>query len=464
MTYTVPAHISPSIFRAYDIRGVVDQELSTDAVYAVGLALGNKAYAQQQTRFIVARDGRLSGPALSTALTAGLRASGCDVTDIGMVPTPLLYFATHTIGTGTGVMLTGSHNPAQYNGIKMLIAGDTLHTDAITDLYTRIHTQQLMTRTPGDYKTHDIHETYLTAVLDRIQLQRSFRVVVDCGNGVAGELAPLLLKKLGCEVVPLFCEIDGTFPNHHPDPMVPKNLTTLIATIKNEQADLGLAFDGDGDRLGLVTETGEIIWPDKQLMLFAQDVLKHHPNATIVYDVKCTRLLTELIQTCQGKALMSPTGHSLIKAAMKKTQAPLAGEMSGHMFFNDNWYGFDDALYCAARLLKLISQQPLSVSQLFAQFPQTVNTPELPITVSEEEKFGLIKIFQEQLQFPGAEVITIDGIRVDFPNGWGLIRASNTTPTLVTRFEADNQKTLEAIQTQFKTQLITLAPHLKLPF
>jgi len=460
----IKTDLSSNIFRAYDIRGIVDQELSVDAVYTIGIALGNKAWEQQHTQFIIGRDGRLSGPALSAALTEGLRAAGCSVIDLGMVPTPLLYFATHFLKTGTGVMITGSHNPTQYNGLKMLIAGDILHTTSITELYQRISQNKLITREYGDYKTRDITADYLHAVLSRVKLARSFKIVADCGNGVTGQLAPLLLKKLGNEVIPLFCEIDGHFPNHHPDPMVPKNLKTLIETVKKEKADLGLAFDGDGDRLGVVTEHGDIIWPDRQLMLFAQDVLQRFPGATIVYDVKCTRLLKTLIEQNGGKPLMSATGHSLIKAAVKRVQAPLAGEMSGHIFFSDNWYGFDDALYCAARLLELLAKQNLTIGQLFDQFPKTVSTPELPITVTEEEKFTLIKKLQHQAHFPTAEIITIDGICANYPHGWGLIRASNTTPTLVTRFEADTPENLAWIQQQFKQQLLTLAPHLKLPF
>ncbi len=456
--------ISPTIFRAYDIRGIVGKELNADTVFALGLALGNTALEQNQKKFIIAYDGRLSSPELSHILIDGLLEAGCDVVNIGRVPTPVLYFATTTIGTGTGVMITGSHNPPNYNGFKMLIGGNTLHSEEIQDLYKRIINRQFSKHAKGSYSADDVTEAYLNKVTQQIKLARPLKVVVDCGNGVAGELAPRLLKELGCDVIPLFCEIDGHFPNHHPDPMVPANLKDLIAVVREKKADCGLAFDGDGDRLGLVTEDGDIIWPDRQLMLFSLDILKKKPGASIVYDVKCTRLLTQLIRENGGVPIMSQTGHSLIKAALKKSGAPLAGEMSGHIFFNDDWYGFDDALYCAARLLKLIAEQNKKTSELFAQFPNCISTPELPIPITEDIKMAVISALQKNANFPGAEIITIDGLRADFPKGWGLIRASNTTPTLVSRFEADDAETLVEIQEQFKKQLLAVAPDLKLPF
>ena len=331
-------------------------------------------------------------------------------------------------------------------------------------LYQRIINNDLKIRETGVCKTYDIRERYLQAVTDQIHIERPFKVVVDCGNGVAGELAPQLLSLLGCEVIPLFCEIDGNFPNHHPDPMVPKNLTALINTVREQHADLGLAFDGDGDRLGLVTEQGDIIWPDRQLMLIASDMLRRYPGAGIVYDVKCTRLLTTLIREHGGQPLMSATGHSLIKAKLKETGAPLAGEMSGHIFFNDDWYGFDDALYTAARLLALLSSYQITVGEVFAQFPQSVNTPELHIPIAENKKFALVQALQKNANFPEGEIITIDGLRVDFKAGWGLVRASNTTPCLVARFEANDVENLTRIQNLFRTQLLALEPELNLPF
>lgn len=456
--------VSPTIFRAYDIRGIVGTELTTDSTYALGLALGNAAREKNQRQFILGRDGRLSSPEIAHILHDGLLEAGCDVIDIGMVPTPVLYFATQTIGTGTGVMITGSHNPKQYNGFKILMGGETLYGDAIQALYQQINSGNLQKHTRGTYSKQEVQEHYLEKIITQIQLKRPLKIVIDSGNGVTGHLAPLLFTALGCNVIPLYCEIDGHFPNHHPDPMDSKNLEMLIKTVKSKRAHLGLAFDGDGDRLGLVTNKGEIIWPDRQLLLFAQDILARYPGAPIIYDVKCTRLLKEFILAHGGKPIMSQTGHSLIKAALKRENAPLAGEMSGHIFFKDNWYGFDDALYSAARLLALIAAQRKSVSTLFAQFPETINTPEITIPIAEEKKFAVIQALQATAQFPNAEISTIDGIRADFANGWGLVRASNTTASLICRFEADDEQTLNQIAHLFRTQLLTHAPELTVPF
>lgn len=464
MKYTLQHNIPREIFRAYDIRGIAEKELSENVVFTIGVALGNKAYDQQHKTVVVGRDGRLSGPALSAALVAGLRAAGCDVIDIGRVPTPLLYFATHLFETGTGIMLTGSHNPPQYNGLKIMIGGMSVFGEELAKVHQEIQSQRLIIREEGTYREQDINEKYLQTVVNKIHLSRPLKIVIDCGNGVTGQIAPLLFKALGCEVISLFCEVDGNFPNHHPDPMVPANLKWLMETVKKEKADVGLAFDGDGDRLGVVTEHGDIIWPDRQLLLFAQDILKRQPGAMIIYDVKCTRLLKTFIEEQGGKPVMSATGHSIIKAELKRTGAPLGGEMSGHIFFKEGWYGFDDGLYCGARLLSLISQQALPISQVFEQFPSTITTPEMPIAIEEEKKFALIESLQQHATFPGATLTTIDGIRADYPNGWGLIRASNTTPTLVTRFEADTPEALAKIQEQFKQQIKKLVPNLKLPF
>jgi phosphomannomutase/phosphoglucomutase len=457
-------NISPTIFRAYDIRGVVGTELTANNIFALGLALGDIALEKNQKQFIIARDGRLSSPEISHMLVDGLLESGCSVIDIGMVPTPVLYFATQILNSGTGVMITGSHNPKQYNGFKILIGGETLYGDAIQAIYQRIIKGNLSKHIKGVYSKQEIKEQYLQKITSQIKLKRPLKIVIDAGNGVTGELAPRLFTALGCELIPLYCEIDGHFPNHHPDPTVPENLKMLIKTVKSKKADLGIAFDGDGDRLGVVTNKGEIIWPDRQMLLYAQDVLSRNPGASIIYDVKCTRLLKELIINCGGKPIMSQTGHSLIKAALKKENAPLAGEMSGHIFFKENWYGFDDGLYSAARLLQIIAAQEKSISEVFAQFPESINTPEIAIAIDDTKKFALIAALQQTAQFPDAEISTIDGIRADFAHGWGLVRASNTTPTLVCRFEADDKQTLKQIQNLFRTQLLAQAPDLELPF
>jgi phosphomannomutase/phosphoglucomutase len=454
-----------SIFRAYDIRGIAGDSLTPEIVTQIGQAIGSEAAALNQTRVAIARDGRLSGPQLLDALGKGLQSTGRQVIDIGMVPTPLLYFATYHLKTGSGVMVTGSHNPPNYNGFKIMLGGEALSGERIQALKSRLDNLELITGTGSLVTDSTIKEVYLQRVVGDIKLTRPFKVVVDCGNGVAGVIAPQLIKALGCEVIELFSEVDGHFPNHHPDPSMPANLTHLIKTVQAEQADFGLAFDGDGDRLGVVDTTGKIIWPDRQMILYAKDLLTRHPGAQILYDVKCTRHLATAISENGGQPLMWKTGHSLIKSKMKQTGALLGGEMSGHIFFQERWYGFDDALYTAARLLEILSKDTRSPTQVFATLPDAVNTPELKLECEEfGQHYELMEKIRNHAQFPRAEITLIDGIRADFADGWGLIRPSNTTPTLVIRFEAESITALDNIQQQFRQQLLAIDQSLELPF
>jgi phosphomannomutase/phosphoglucomutase len=453
-----------SIFRAYDIRGVVGDTLTPEVVTQIGQAIGSEAAAQNQPKVVVARDGRLSGPELIKALSEGLQMAGREVIDIGMVPTPILYFATHYLKTGSGVMLTGSHNPPDYNGLKIMIGGNTLSGEAIQALKTRIESGDLITATGSRHET-DIQHAYISRIHKDVKLARPFKVVLDCGNGVAGVVAPHLMEILGCEVISLFCEVDGHFPNHHPDPSVPKNLEDVIRTVQVEGADLGLAFDGDGDRLGVVDAKGRVIWPDRQMILYATDLLKRHPGAEIIYDVKCTRHLPDAIKAHGGTPLMWKTGHSFMKSKLKETGALLGGEMSGHIFFKERWYGFDDALYTAARLLEILSQDSRTPEEVFTALPDAVNTPELKLELNKfGEHYELMRNIRDVFYFDDAKVSTVDGIRADFKEGWGLVRPSNTTPCLVIRFEADNQAALEEIQAQFRRQFLAVDSSLALPF
>jgi phosphomannomutase/phosphoglucomutase len=397
------------------------------------------------------------------ALSRGLARAGCDVIDIGMVPTPVLYFATHHLGTHSGVSVTGSHNPPQYNGLKMMLGGETLAVQAIQALRERILRGDL-TEGEGRISTADVREAYLERISGDVKLARSMKVIVDCGNGVAGDLAPNMLRRLGCEVEELYCEVDGHFPNHHPDPGHPENLQDLIAAVKSRAVDVGIAFDGDGDRLGVISPDGSIIWPDRQMMLFARDVLSRHPGAEIIYDVKSSRALETVIREAGGRPTIWKTGHSLIKAKLKETGAMLAGEMSGHVFFKERWYGFDDAIYAAARLLELLSRDPRSPAEIFAALPDTVNTPELHLQMIEGENHAFIKELVAHAEFNDAKVTTIDGLRVDFDDGFGLVRASNTQPVLVFRFEATNQAALQRIQDRFRALILGQRADLKLPF
>lgn len=456
--------INPSIFRTYDIRGVVDQTLTKESVYAIGQAYGSLVVEKGEKRIAMGRDGRLSGPVFGEALCQGLLSTGCDVIDIGIVPTPLLYYATNVLETTSGIMLTGSHNPAEYNGLKMVVLGKTLAEGEINQLYQCIVHEQYA-QGHAECRELEIVERYIRHVVRDVPLARPLKIVIDCGNGVTGNIAPELFRRMNCEVHELFCEIDGRFPNHHPDPSQVENLQDLIKKVREVKADIGLAFDGDGDRLGVVTSQGEIIWPDRQLILFAKSILQHRPGGKIIYDVKCTHHLAEVIRACSGEPIMWKTGHSLIKAKLFETQALLAGEMSGHIFFKDRWYGFDDALYAAARLLQILSQQSLSSADLFSTIPNSVNTPELKIAISDQEKFLLMdKLIQQAHFFAAADILTIDGLRVNFAEGWGLVRPSNTTPCLVLRFEAQNPSFLQKIQEMFRAFLLSVEPNLMLPF
>ena len=456
-------NLPASIFRAYDIRGVVGDSLTTETAYWVGRAIGSESLAKGEPNVSVGRDGRLSGPELVQHLIQGLLDSGCDVSDIGMVPTPVLYYAANILAGKSGVMLTGSHNPPDYNGFKIVIAGDTLANEQIQTLRKRIETNDLSSGV-GKVEQVDVLERYFEQIRNDIAMAKPMKVVVDCGNGVAGVIAPRMIEALGCTVVPLYCEVDGNFPNHHPDPGKPENLVDLIAKVKSEKADLGLAFDGDGDRVGVVTNVGTMIYADRLLMLFAKDVVSRNPGADIIFDVKCTRRLTPLISGYGGRPVMWKTGHSLIKKKMKESGALLAGEMSGHIFFKERWFGFDDGIYSAARLLEILSQDKRDAEQVFAAFPCDISTPEINITVTEESKFTIMDALQRDAQWGEANLITLDGVRVDYPKGWGLIRASNTTPVLVLRFEADSEEELSRIQDVFRAQLLNVAPDLKLPF
>ena len=460
--------VSRSIFKAYDIRGIVDKTLTEAAVRAIGRVLGGRARKAGIDSIVVGRDGRLSGPKLATALAAGIVETGVDVIDVGMVPTPLVYFATVLTGSGSGVAVTGSHNPPEYNGLKMMLGGTTLHGADITSIADEIDAAGakgfVAASTPGRITQRDVIEAYVGKVSGDVKLKRPMKIAVDAGNGVAGEVGPMVLKAIGCEVVELFTDIDGNFPNHHPDPAHPENLQDLIKAVDEQDCELGLAFDGDGDRLGVVTRSGQIIFPDRQLMLYAKDVLASRQGATIIYDVKCTRNLAPWIRANGGEPLMWRTGHSLIKAKLKETKAPLAGEMSGHVFFNDRWYGFDDGIYTAARLLEILSREP-DPSAILEALPDASTTPELHLHTAEGENYRLIDSLQKNATFLGAtDVITIDGLRVEFDDGFGLARASNTTPVVVLRFEADTPVALARIQEAFRQAILAAAPDAKLPF
>ena len=462
-----PPHRAPQlpadIFRAYDIRGVVGSSLTAETAYWVGRAVGSESLAQGEPNVAVGRDGRLSGPELVQQLIQGLLDCGCNVSDVGMVPTPVVYYAGHILSGKSAVMLTGSHNPPDYNGFKIVIAGDTLANEQIQALKTRIDNNDLASGV-GSVEQVDVLERYFQQIRDDIALAKPMRVVVDCGNGAAGVIAPQLIEALGCTVIPLFCDVDGNFPNHHPDPGKPENLVDLIAKVKSEKADLGLAFDGDGDRVGVVTNTGTIVFPDRLLMLFAKDVVSRNPGADIIFDVKCTRRLTPLISGYGGRPVMWKTGHSLIKKKMKETGALLAGEMSGHIFFKERWFGFDDGIYSAARLLEILSQDKRDAEHVFSAFPSDISTPEINIQVTEQSKFSIIERLQSDGVWGDGNITTLDGVRVDYPKGWGLVRASNTTPVLVLRFEAESEAELERIKEVFRAQLYSAAPDITLPF
>ncbi|WP_448122108.1 phosphomannomutase/phosphoglucomutase [Xanthomonas arboricola] len=467
----VPAvQVATEMFRAYDIRGVVGKDLNPGVAALIGQAIGSVMQAQGLREVVVGRDGRLSGPELANGLIDGLRRAGCQVIDIGLAPTPVVYFGAYELRAGSCVAVTGSHNPPDYNGFKIVIGGETLSGAAIAELHQRINEGRLHTAaTPGDLEQRDISDAYIQRIADDVQLDRPIKVVVDAGNGVAGDIAPRLLEAIGAEVIPLYCEIDGTFPNHHPDPSEPHNLDDLVKMVQRFDADIGVAFDGDADRLGVVTKQGAMVFPDRLLMLFAADVLQRNPGALVIYDVKCTGKLSDHVLRNGGSPLMWKTGHSLIKAKMRETDAELAGEMSGHFFFKERWYGFDDGIYAAARLLEILAQREETPSEVLDALPESVSTPEIKVPVDGDAHALVARLVEraqagEESPFESARLSTIDGLRADFADGWGLVRASNTTPILVLRFEADTEAALQRIRGLFRSQLQALLPDHPLEF
>lgn len=451
------------IFKAYDIRGIVGKTLTAELIETIGHAIGSEASARNQHTIVIGRDGRLSGLEFAAALARGIRKSGMNVIDVGRVATPMVYFAAYHLETHSAVMITGSHNPPDYNGLKMVLAGETLSGDAIQALRTRIE-QNNLSHGAGSYSQFDIRSVYIDRIVSDIKLARPMKITVDCGNGVAGDFAAALYRRLGCTVTEMFCEVDGNFPNHHPDPSQPENLQDLIRALAGNDSELGLAFDGDGDRLGVVTKDGSIIFPDRQLMLFAADVLERNPGAEIIFDVKSTRKLFDWITQHGGRPVLWKTGHSFIKSKMKESGALLAGEMSGHIFFKERWYGFDDGLYAGARLLEYLSRQP-DANRVLHDLPNSINTPELQIRLKEGENYALIARLQKDAKFTDVQnLITIDGLRVEYADGFGLMRSSNTTPVVVLRFEADNEEALARIQNDFRRVLLNAEPGLQLPF
>lgn len=455
--------IPHEIFKAYDIRGIVGKAITAENVEKIGHAIGSEARARNLTAIAIGRDGRLSGTELSQALARGIRKSGINVVDVGMVATPMLYFAAHELCQYSGVMVTGSHNPPEYNGFKIVLGGQTLAAETIQALRLRIENNDLM-HGAGNYSEHAIADAYRARITGDVKLARPLKIVVDCGNGVAGAYAPALYRELGCQVSELFCDVDGTFPNHHPDPSVPENLNDVIQALQTTDAEIGLAFDGDGDRLGIVTKDGHIINADRQLMLFAADVLSRNPGGKIIFDVKCTRNLAPWIRQHGGTPVMWKTGHSFIKSKLIEEKALLAGEMSGHLFFKERWYGFDDGLYAGARLLELLSREK-DITATLKNLPDSLNTPELQVRTAEGENHALIVQLQKNAVFDNPQqVITTDGLRVEYPDGFGLARASNTTPVVVLRFEADNDAALKRIQEDFRRNILQAKPDAQLPF
>jgi len=443
--------IDQSIFREYDIRGTVPEQLNSNSINTIANAIASKCIAEGVTEIALGRDGRLSGPEIMTSLSLGLRELGINIINVGLVTSPLLYFAAKNIDSKSGVMITGSHNPKNYNGFKVVVNDSPISG---LELLSFIN-QDLPNAAILGQESHktDLISSYVKEVCSQSASLKKMKVVVDCGNGAAGEIAPKLMRALGHEVIELFCEIDGNFPNHHPDPGKPENLEDLISAVQEYKADIGIAFDGDGDRLGVVTDLGEIICADQLMMIFARDVLVTYPQSQIIFDVKCSNLLAEIIENSGGEAIMSPTGHFHIKNALKKSGAPLAGEMSGHIFFNDAWYGFDDGHYSAFRLLEIIADLDQPLTNIFNDLPKAFSTPEINIDVQESKKFGIVEGFIKKSSFINGEKITIDGLRVNFSDGWGLLRASNTTPKLVLRFEANTAERLDEIQRLFLDQL-----------
>ncbi|MDR0478881.1 MAG: phosphomannomutase/phosphoglucomutase [Burkholderiaceae bacterium] len=451
--------IDPALFKAYDIRGTTTATLNESVAEALGLAFGTTALAKGESTVAVGRDGRLSGPSLAQALVKGLVAAGVQVIDLGMVTTPMLYFAASTL-CASGIQVTGSHNPRDDNGFKLVLQGQALFGDDITALRRAIEADAFVRQPGGGVRQHDIFPAYRDRIASDVHLARSMKVAVDCGNGVAGASAPAILRAIGCEVTELFTEVDGRFPNHHPDPSKPANLRDLQRALRETDAELGLAFDGDGDRLGVVTKSGETIFPDRQLVLFARDVLQRAPGATVVFDVKCTQRLAPEITAAGGAPLMYKTGHSLIKAKMRETGAALGGEMSGHLFFKERWYGFDDGTYAACRLLEILSRHA-DPSAVLQALPASCSTPEINVPCAPGEPHRVAAQLQAQasdLPGAGARVSVIDGLRVDWPDGFGLIRASNTTPVLVLRFEGRDEVALRRIEADMRALLLRVKP------
>ena len=456
--------VSATSFKAYDIRGVVGDSIDEAFAEHLGRAFGTEARHAGERAVAVGRDGRLSGPTLAAALIRGLVSTGLDVVDLGPVTTPMLYYVAATRGKHgchSGIMVTGSHNPKNYNGFKMVLAGRAIHGAEIQALRQRVEAEDYFSA-QGRSATMDVLAEYRQRITGDCKLARKMKIVVDSGNGIPGASAPGILRALGCDVTELYSDVDGNFPNHHPDPSRPENLAELIATVKRTGAELGLAFDGDGDRLGVVTKDGQIIYPDRQLMLFATDVLKRNQGATIIFDVKCTQHLAPAIRQAGGVPLMWTTGHSLIKAKLRETKSPLGGEMSGHIFFKERWYGFDDATYSAARLLEIVSRSA-DASAVLNALPTSFSTPELNVPCAEGEARSLVQKILDTAKFPGAqEIITIDGLRVDYADGFGLLRPSNTTPVLVMRFEGHTPEALHRIETDFMAALRAVKPDAQL--
>ncbi len=456
-------NIDTTIFRAYDIRGIVDKTLTVEAVEAVGKAVASMVLRCDGNELIVARDGRLSSPKLFDALTKGIMSTGCHVIDIGVVTTPILYFATNILSANSGIMITGSHNPPDYNGLKVVVDGKTLTSDGIQKICRCIETGDFV-EGQGTMRATDVMSSYVDRICKDVHVDRPLKVVLDCGNGVGGVVVGQLFRALGCEVEELFCDVDGTFPNHYPDPSVVENLEDLSRAVVDHHADVGLAFDGDADRLGVVTNKGKVIFSDRVVMLLAADVLTREPGATIVYDVKCTHFLKSVISERGGVPLMVKTGHSNVKKSIIDQHAALGGELSGHIFFKERWYGFDDAVYSGARLVEILGKSKQTLDDLFNEFPDSINTPELRLPIGDEEKFKFMDEFKAKAKFEDANIVTIDGLRVEFQDGWGLLRPSNTTPNLIMRFEANDENAMKRIQEVFRKELLALNSNLELPF
>ena len=453
------------IFRAYDIRGVFGEELTCEVVHEIAKAIGTIAQKQNQQEIVVGRDGRLSSPELNQVLIEGLLSTGMDIIDIGIVPTPAAYFASHHLNTNNCVMITGSHNAADYNGLKIVIAGNSLYADGIEEIKNYVISKEYKVG-DGTLRNVDISSDYIQRISDDINVSKGSlpKIVIDCGNGSSGAIAPLLFEEIGCDLITMFSEIDGRFPNHHPDPSQPDNLEDLISRVKKENADIGFAFDGDGDRLGMIDSVGNIIWPDKQLMLLAIDVLSRNKGSSIIYDVKCTQYLKSIIESNHGKAIMWKTGHSFIKQKMNEINAPLAGEMSGHIFFKERWYGFDDALYTAARFIEIFSNSKKKPTELFGGLPYGISTPELRMFLKENDHNNFMKEFSQNIYNLNANIIDIDGLRIEYDDGWGLVRPSNTSPYIIFRFEADTESALKRIRFEFRNIINLIRPTIEIPF